>query len=381
MGIFSNADGGVMDEIRCYEQDYLIWRWHPRGTTSTGSRRATAIRFGSSLRVMDGSVAVFVYSDENGTKRDYIEGPYDGIVQTNNLPVIASLVSNLYAGGTPFPAEVYFINLANLIQIKFGVPYFDIFDPDFKDYGFPVAVRGSMNFKITDYEEFIALHRLDEFGMGAFQTQIRDAVTRLVKQVVINATVKDGIPATQIERRLDDINDLVKARVAPALHDDFGVTVTRIDISTIEIDKDSDGYKRVQAMTQNKANMFTMAAGRIVQAAGSGATDMLGGAAGAVGNAAGSVGGKIGGIFSGLGKRKAPAPPPIPVVKYYLAIDGEQSGPFGMKEIRELIAGGMLTEETLVWKDGMKGWESANTVPDLADLFTNDEGPTPPPLF
>ena len=64
-----------------------------------------------------------------------------------------------------------------------------------------------------------------------------------------------------------------------------------------------------------------------------------------------------------------------------MAIDGEQSGPFGMKEIRELIAGGMLTEETLVWKDGMKGWESANTVPDLADLFTNDEGPTPPPLF
>lgn len=53
MGLFSKNDGGVMDVIRCDEQEYLIWKWHPQGTTSQTSQRANAIRWGSSLRVRD----------------------------------------------------------------------------------------------------------------------------------------------------------------------------------------------------------------------------------------------------------------------------------------------------------------------------------------
>ena len=139
MALFQKSDtpkdGGVMDAIRCDEVDYLIWKWHPKGTSPNESQRANAIRWGSSLRVRDGSVAVFVYSGVDGVDQDFIEGPYDGLVQTANFPVLASLIGKAYDGSTPFPAEVYFINLADLIQIKFGVPYFDIFDPRFTDYG------------------------------------------------------------------------------------------------------------------------------------------------------------------------------------------------------------------------------------------------------
>ncbi len=379
MGFFSNTDGGLMDEIRCDERDYLIWRWHPRGTTASGSHRATSIRWGSSLRVKEGSVAIFVYADENGTRRDCIKGPFDGIIGTQNLPVIANVVSELYAGGTPFPAEVYFINLANLIQVKFGVPYFDIFDPRYMDYGFPVAVRGSLNFKIADYEEFISLHRLDEFGMGDFQAQIRDAVVRYVKQVVNNATEKDGIPATQIERRLEEINELVVSKVAPALHDDFGVTVTRIDISAIEIDRNSDGYKKLQAITQNKANVFTQAAGNILHSAGSGAVEAVGEAGKSIGSAAATLGGAVGGFLGGLGRRKAQTPPPIPVMQFYVVIDGEQAGPFDMKTLRGLVSDGTLDEGTLVWKEGMTDWEEAGTVDSLSGLFQSDDS-TPPSI-
>lgn len=378
MGLFG-IDGGVMDEIRCDEKDYLIWHWHPRGTTSASSRRATAIRLGSSLRVKDGSVAVFTYSDEHGTKRDCIEGPYDGILETSNLPIISSLISAAYAGGTPFPAEVYFINLANLIQVKFGVPYFDIFDPRYMDYGFPVAVRGSLNFKITDYDDFIKLHRLDEFSMSEFQTQIRDAVVRYVKQVVTNATEKDGIPATQIERRLEDINGLIESKIAPALHDDFGVTVTRIDVSSIEIDRDSDGYKKLQAITQNKANIFTQAAGSILHSAGSGAAEAVGEATKTLGSAAASLGGAVGGLLGGLGKRKVQTPPPLPIVQFYVAIDGVQTGPFTLKTLRNMAEEGTLTENSLVWKEGMDSWEEARNTADLEELF-HASGATPPPL-
>ena len=53
MDSFPNRPG-LMDEIRCDEKDYLIWKWRPEGIT----RRENAIRWGSSLRARDGSVAV-----------------------------------------------------------------------------------------------------------------------------------------------------------------------------------------------------------------------------------------------------------------------------------------------------------------------------------
>ncbi|MBO7538761.1 MAG: hypothetical protein J6T44_05725 [Prevotella sp.] len=37
-------------------------------------------------------------------------------------------------------------------QVRFAVPYFDVFDPRLPDHGEPMAVRGTMTFIITDFE-------------------------------------------------------------------------------------------------------------------------------------------------------------------------------------------------------------------------------------
>lgn len=50
--------GGFMDEIRCDEPSYLIWKWHPQGSRVGYNNRENAIRWGSSLRVKDGEVAM-----------------------------------------------------------------------------------------------------------------------------------------------------------------------------------------------------------------------------------------------------------------------------------------------------------------------------------
>jgi len=99
-----------MDVIRCDETDYLVWKWHPQASELGSTTRENSIRWGSSLRVKEGSVAVFVYSRDNGEAQDYIEGPSDTIVDTENLPIVSSLLGLAYNGGTPFQAEVYFIN-------------------------------------------------------------------------------------------------------------------------------------------------------------------------------------------------------------------------------------------------------------------------------
>lgn len=253
MGLFDkkNRTGGFMDEIRCDEPSYLIWKWHPAGVHLGEGNRENAIRWGSSLRVKDGEVAVFVYRQKDGTMQDFIVGPFDQTIKTANFPVLASIVGLAYEGGTPFQAEVYFINLSQIIQVKFGVPFFDVYDPRFDDYGVPVAVRGTISFKISDYREFIKLHRLTSFNLSDFQLQIRDAVVRYVKDCVANAPAVNNIPLVQIETKIAQINDVIELDIGDRFRDSFGVDVSGIDISSIELDKSSEGYRQLMSVTKD----------------------------------------------------------------------------------------------------------------------------------
>ena len=246
----NNRTGGFMDEIRCDEPSYLIWKWHPSGSQLGENNRENSIRWGSSLRVKDGEVAVFVYKQKDGTMQDFIVGPFDQTIKTANFPILASIVGLAYEGGTPFQAEVYFINLAQIIQTKFAVPFFDVYDPRFDDFGVSVAVRGTISFKISDYRQFIKLHRLNSFNLDDFQRQIRDAVTRYVKDVVANAPATNNIPLVQIESKTAQINDVVEFDVSERLKETFGVDVTGLDIGAIEIDKSSEGYRQLMAVTK-----------------------------------------------------------------------------------------------------------------------------------
>lgn len=244
-------NSGFMDMIRCDEPNYLIWKWHSAGAQPGKNNRENAIRWGSSLRVREGEVAAFVCAQDFGDAVEYFEGPYDDVLQTNNFPVLANIVGLVYDGGTPFPAEVYFINLARIIQVRFGVPFFDVYDPHFLDFSVPVAVRGTISFHIEDYREFIKLHQLRNFNLEDFQKQIRDAVCRYVKDVVANAPAAHNIPVIQLESKTALINDAVEYDLAQRLKESFGVTVSGVDVGAIEIDKGSNGYARLMAVTRN----------------------------------------------------------------------------------------------------------------------------------
>lgn len=438
MGLFDKGrkTGGFMDEIRCDEPSYLIWKWHPAGSLQGNNNRENAISWGSSLRVKDGEVAVFVYNQKNGIMQDYIVGPFDQIIKTENLPVLASIIGLAYDGGTPFQAEIYFINLAQIIQVKFGVPFFDVYDPRFLDFGVPVAVRGTISFKISDYREFIKLHRLNTFNLMDFQTQIRDAVTRYVKDAVANAPAANNIPLVQIETKTAQITDAVEYDVSERLKENFGVQVSGVDIGAIELDKSSEGYRqlmavtkdiaatRVEAETQDYVERLSIqreegqyAMHKQTQTANIGAFQVekqaevgvagaqaLGemGANGAGGVDLGSdgtgfnpaammagmaLGGAVGQNMAGIMNnvmspnnytQGAVTPPPVPTVAYHVAVNGRATGPFDLNTLKQMAASGQITGDSLVWKNGMDQWEKAGSIDELKSIFSYVMPPIPP---
>lgn len=431
--IKKQSDGGLLDVIRCDEPSYLIWKWHPAGSQLGNNSRENAIRWGSSLRVKEGEVAVFVYPQRDGTMQECIEGPCDILIDTENFPILANMLGLAYGGGTPFQAEIYFINLARIIQVKFGVPFFDIYDPRFVDFGVPVAVRGTISFQIKDYREFIKLNRLNTFDLNDFQKQIRDVVCRYIKDTVANAPAANNIPVIQIETKTAQINDAVEYDISERLKDSFGVLVSGVDIGAIEIDKTSEGYRKLMAITRDAAairveaetqdyvqrlriqreegqyathkqaqtanigafqvekqaevgvagaqalgRMGTTGAGNInLSGNGEGFNMAAVMASMAVGGAVGqNIVGTMNSMMSGINQQATPGavPPPIPVAAYHVAVNGQATGPFDMTSLTQMAADGQLTGDSLVWKNGMAQWEKAKTVDDLKGLFS----PMPP---
>ena len=257
MGLFSRSkEGGMMDVIRCDEPEYLIWKWRPAGNEANTTKKENAIRYGSSLRVKDGEVAVFVYSQKDGPVQDYIVGPYDETIKTANFPVLSSIVGLAYAGDTPFQAEVYFINLAGNIQIKFGIPYFDVRDwnPSLKVSRLtaPVAVRGTLTFNITDYKAFIKLNRLINFELDTFKNQMKDDLTKDIKKIVTNVPNQLQVPLIAINEKLAEIESYTVPLVKNNLESLYGITIKSLAIADVEIDKDSEDYKKLEKVTSQQ---------------------------------------------------------------------------------------------------------------------------------
>ena len=238
-----------MNVIRCDEQEYMVWKWRPEGQEANSTSRENSIRYGSSIRVKDGEVAVFVYKQKDGSMQDFIEGPFDETIKTANFPVLASIVGMAFGGDSPFQAEVYFINLQSNNQLRFAVPYFDVFDPRLPDHGVPMAVRGTITFNITDYRGFIKLNRLINFDHEQFMKQIKAALSKYVKAVVTNVPQEMGIPVVQMERQILNINEKVEAYLKPRIEEDFGVNLKGLDISALEIDKESPYYGDLRQLT------------------------------------------------------------------------------------------------------------------------------------
>lgn len=249
MGLFGRGKGGgLMNVIRCDETEYLVWKWRPLGQEVNSTSRENAIRYGSSLRVKDGEVAVFVYKQKDGPCQDFIVGPYDDTIKTANFPVLSSIVGLAFGGESPFQAEVYYINLQGTNQVRFAIPYFDVADPRLPDYPVPVAVRGTLTFALEDYRNFIKLNRLIDFSLDAFKRQIKDVLVRKIKGLVTNVPSELGMPVVQMERKIDQISDLLEKNLKERI-DEFGVKMKHLDINAIEIDKDSDAYQQVKGLT------------------------------------------------------------------------------------------------------------------------------------
>ncbi|MCM1515638.1 MAG: GYF domain-containing protein [Paraprevotella sp.] len=79
-----------------------------------------------------------------------------------------------------------------------------------------------------------------------------------------------------------------------------------------------------------------------------------------------------------------PVPPSLtpvdPKIQLFMAVNGQNYGPYDYATCKQLVANGQLTPQSMVWMEGMPAWSMAGQVVELQPLFAPAPAPGMPPL-
>ena len=355
--------------------DTMIWRF---------PRHKAEIKNGAQLTVRETQVAVLV--NEGQFADVYQPGRYE--LTTSNMPILTTLKGWKYGFNSPFKVDVYFVNTKQFLNLRWGTANpIMMRDPEFG----PIRMRafGSYCFRVEpDPIKFI---RNVAGTDGNFTTEsISEQLRNFVITKFTDYLAESKIAALDLAANLNEFS----SELTIALKHDFseyGIELTKFLIENISLPEAVEEALDKRTSMGVIGNMTTYTQMQFADSLKDAANNPAGG-----GNLAGdAMGAGIGLAMAGKmaqdmvgpqgGQPHNPAasapqqgtPPPMPQqTMYHVAVEGVQQGPFPQTQLQQMVQQGQLTPDTLVWTQGMAGWEAAKSVPSLSQLF----GAVPPPL-
>ncbi len=391
MGLFNSFKEKVLNEfIDIIEwtdgtPDTIVWRF---------PRYQSEIKNGAQLTVRESQVAVLV---NEGQFADVFQpGRYQ--LTTSNMPILSTLKGWKYGFNSPFKVDVYFVNTKQFINLHWGTPNpIMLRDPEFG----PIRIRGfgSYCFQVqSDPTKFM------KGVTGTDGNYTTDKVSEQLRNHIITKFTdylgESKIAALDLAANLNEFSDALKDYLAKDF-DDYGIDLTKFLVENISlpenVERALDQRSSIGIIGRNNMGAFTqMQFGNSLE---DGANNPMGSDNGMASSAMGM--GMAMAMAQQMAQQMQPvqqqqpmqqqavqqpmqqqamAPPPVaqqPI--YYTAVNGAQSGPYGIQQLAQLAQQGQLKADTMVWTQGMAGWAPAASVQALSQLLASNTPPPPPP--
>ncbi len=352
-----------------YTDDTIVHRFE---------RYQNEIKNGAQLIVREGQTAVFI--NEGQLADVFTAGTYT--LNTQNLPILATLKGWKYGFNSPFKAEVYFVNTHLFTDEKWGTKNPITLNDD--RFGL-VEIRafGTYAFKISDAGKFV----IDVVGTDANFTnfEINEHLKSLISTRFTDTIGEANLPIELYAANTTELSETCLEVMQPEFNS-VGISLEKFFIENVsmpeELKKEIFEYSRIDKLDLDKLTKFKTA--KAIEAAA--AND--GGTAGAgMGMGMGFVlAQQMGGIMNPTVAQQpiqpqhtAPvAPPPMPVqIHYFYAHNGQQAGPVSFDQLKSLFANRTINKDSLIWKQGMTNWTALKDIEELKSFLG---GSTPPPL-
>jgi len=371
MALWDKLKGEFIDIVQWLDDtnDTLVYRFE---------RYGNEIKYNAKLVVREGQMAAFI--NEGQLADVFKPGTYT--LTTQNLPVLATLKGWKYGFESPFKAEVYFCSTRQFTNLKWGTPGpVTMRDPEFG--AVRVTAFGLYSIKVKDPAVFIR----EIVGTdGTFTTEqitdnLRGKIGTRIKEVIPDA----GIPILDLESKVIQLGETLKTRISPAI-EALGLELTEVQVQDVGLPEEVERAIDKSGAMRAIGNMQVYTQYETASSINDAANNPGGLAAAGVGVGMGfGMGGQMAGAMGGMFAGQSPAqpgvggmsPPPLPVqLQLFVAVNGQQTGPFDLGVLQQMARSGQLTRDSLVWKQGLSAWTAAGQVPELSAVF----GAVPPPV-
>ena len=334
-----------------------------------------SISLGSVLTVNESQEALFfksgVLCDAFGAGRHTLS--------TANLPVLNKLINLPSGGESTFMAEVWFVSKLDKRNMFWGTGGLRIVDPYFQ-IPIKISARGQYGIRVSDSALFLKklIGTLSYVTTELIEEQFRVDVIETVKVSIAKFMKENNVNINELGVSYKELSKSV-ARDLQAVYDEYGVELLNFNVEDIGFDENDKGYQTVMEGVAEQAKLSKLGVSYAQQkqfdiaqtAAGNeGAGNFMGIGMGlGMGNAVGQM----------VGNTMQAMPQAPQLSSYYVAKNGQTTGPFPIDAIQGMIHQGEVTATTYVYKVGGQAWVLAVDDAELSRLFSMMAPPPPPP--
>ena len=225
------------------DADTLVWK-HPVEDFNKGSQ----------MVVRDSQEVIFFVNGMALTP--FTAGRYT--LESKGLPPAEDYVYLMPDSGDVIHSQVYFVNMASQMAVKWGTPdRVNIIDP-LTGAPFSIGVRGVLNFRISDSRKFVlklvgttgGLKREDvmDNGNNHIRNYFREVIQVVAPSCIASAITNESIDILQIDLSRARLSKAVLPELKPYF-DDYGIEITELMIAGIELPEKGDlGYDALQTI-------------------------------------------------------------------------------------------------------------------------------------
>lgn len=220
------------------DNETLVWK-HP----------IEDFNFGSQLIVHESQEAIFF---RDGQALDLFgAGRYT--LQTQQLPLLEKLYKLPTDTEGTFHSEVYFVNLATQMGIKWGTDSkVRLFDPA-SGLHIEIGASGEFNIRVTDSRKLLlkvvgttgGLGQEQLLGIGNGKGFFRSMVMTQVKSYLAQTIKENAINILEIDEHLMSLSGALRERINAAL-DEYGLTMPEFYVSRIVTPDDDPNFRRMK---------------------------------------------------------------------------------------------------------------------------------------
>ena len=362
MGIFDRLKNELLDIIEWTDDtaNTMVWKF---------PRFQNEIKSGAQLTVRESQVAVLV--NEGKIADVYAPGRYK--LDTQNMPILTTIMGWKYGFNSPFKVDVYFVNTKQFTDNKWGTKNpIMLRDAEFG----PVRLRafGTYAIKIVDAGKFIKeiAGTQSHFTVEEVSEQLRNlVVTRFT-----DAIGESKIPILDLAANYDELSKFISGKINPEFGE-YGLEVTKFLVENVSLPPEVEQALDKRSSMGIIGNLNQYAQFQAANAMEAAAKNPSGNASEGIGMGMGfAMAQQMGQMFN-QNQAGNNQPPPVPGgPSYFVAVNGQQQGPYTVATLQNMAAQGSITRDTLVWKQGMPNWSKVTDVTELGHLF----GPVPPPI-